>query len=64
MQQTAIEWLEQILKQNCGAEFTELNTQIFDKAKEIERQQKEVDYQSGYLDCYTKLMSERLTREV
>jgi hypothetical protein len=39
MKQTAVEWLEQILKQNCGAEFTELNTQIFDRAKEIEKQQ-------------------------
>jgi len=36
---TAVEWLEQILKQNCGAEFTELNTQIFEQAKEMEKQQ-------------------------
>ena len=35
--ETAIEWLEKILKQNYGAEFTELNKHIFDKAKEIEK---------------------------
>jgi hypothetical protein len=36
----------------------------YSKAKEMEKQQKEVDYQSGYLDCYTKLMSENLTRKI
>jgi hypothetical protein len=37
MGETAVEWIEKKLKQNCGAEFTELNKQIFDKAKEIEK---------------------------
>lgn len=36
---TAVEWLEGILKQSCGSEFTELNKQIFDKAKEMEKEQ-------------------------
>jgi hypothetical protein len=36
---TAVSWLEQILRQNCGAEFIQLNEQIFDKAKEMEKQQ-------------------------
>ena len=39
MKQTAVEWLEQILRQNCGAEFIQLNEQIFDKAKEMEKEQ-------------------------
>ncbi len=38
--------------------------EVIHKAKEMEIQQKEADYRSGYLDCYTKLMSERLTRDV
>ena len=48
MKQTAVEWLEQILKQNCGAEFTELNIQIFDKAKELEKQQIIDTFYEGY----------------
>ena len=36
---TAVSWLEQILRQNCGAEFIQLNEQIFDKAKEMEKEQ-------------------------
>ena len=31
---------------------------------EMEKQEKEVAYQSGYLDCYTKLMNENLTRKI
>jgi hypothetical protein len=58
---TAIEWLveEANLLENNGWIITLIN-----QAKEMEKQQKEVDYQSGYLDCYTKLMSENLTRKI
>jgi hypothetical protein len=58
---TAIEWLveEANLLENNGWIITLIN-----QAKEMEKQQKEVDYQSGYLDCYTKLMNENLTRKI
>ena len=36
---TAVEWLEQILKQHCGKEFTEGYKELFDKAKEMEKDQ-------------------------
>ena len=39
MKTTAVEWLEQILKQHCGKEFTEGYKELFDKAKEMEKQQ-------------------------
>jgi len=45
-------------------EHLEMITSYFKQCKEMETQQKEVDYQSGYLDCFTKLMSERLTRDI
>lgn len=35
---TSVEWLEQILKQHCGKEFTEGYKELFDKAKEMEEQ--------------------------
>ena len=57
---TAVEWLEKI----CNDRGYILMSEYFEQAKEMETQQKEVDYQSGYLDCFTKLMSERLTRDV
>lgn len=36
---TSVEWLENILKQHCGKEFTEGYKELFDKAKEMEKQQ-------------------------
>lgn len=36
---TSVEWLENILKQHCGKEFTEGFKELFDKAKEMEKQQ-------------------------
>ncbi len=45
---TAVEWLEEKLKQNCGSEFTELNKQIFDKAKEMEEKQILDAWKEGY----------------
>jgi len=58
---TAVEWLyEELWKQT---DFS-LPNNLLEQAKEMEKQQKEVDYQSGYLDCYTKLMSENLTRKI
>jgi hypothetical protein len=61
MKKTPVEWLveEANLLENNGWIITLIN-----QAKEMEKQQKEVDYQSGYLDCYTKLMSENLTRKI
>jgi hypothetical protein len=54
MEQTAVSWLEQILRQNCGAEFIQLNEQIFDKAKEMEKEQimqtRQDIYHTGDLD--------------
>ena len=62
MKQTAVEWLEcQYIKHSGN--LLEMGN-VFDEAKEMEKQQKEVDYQSGYLDCYTKLMNENLTRKI
>ena len=57
---TAIEWLYNKMYEHNGR----ITIEEFNQAKEMEKQQKEVDYQSGYLDCYTKLMSERLTRDI
>jgi hypothetical protein len=58
---TAVEWLyEELWKQT---DFS-LPNNLLEQAKEMEKQQKEVAYQSGYLDCYTKLMSENLTRKI
>ena len=66
--QTAIDWLiEQISYKTTTGEVISYHKDITDlvqQAKEIEKQQKEVDYQSGFLDCYRKIMNERLTREV
>jgi hypothetical protein len=68
MKQTTIEWLvEQISYTTTTGEVITYHKDISDllqQAKEMEKQQKEVDYQSGFLDCYTKIMSERLTRDV
>ena len=73
---TAIEWLFEQLTEvdyKCiNKTFLQNNNslagcklrELFEQAKEMEKQQKEVDYQSGFLDCYTKIMNERLTREV
>lgn len=36
MTQKAVHWLEQMMKKHCGEEFTRLNKQWFDKAKQIE----------------------------
>ena len=62
---TAVDWvhdeIEKIWKKDPN--FDEIR-KIIDQAKEMEKQQKEVDYQSGYLDCYTKLTSEKLTRDI
>jgi predicted nucleic acid-binding protein len=64
----AIDWLvEQISYTTTTGEVITYHKDISDllqQAKEMEKQQKEVDYQSGFLDCYTKIMSERLTRDV
>jgi len=58
---TAVEWLyEELWKQT---DFS-LPNNLLEQAKEMEKQQKEVAYQSGYLDCYTKLMNENLTRKI
>ena len=66
--QTAIDWLvEQISYTTTTGEVISYHKDITDliqQAKEMEKQQKEVDYQSGFLDCYTKIMNERLTRDV
>jgi predicted nucleic acid-binding protein len=68
MGQTAIDWLvEQISYKTTTGEVISYHKDISDliqQAKEMEKQQKEVDYQSGFLDCYTKIMNERLTRDV
>lgn len=68
MKQTTIDWLvEQISYTTTTGEVITYHKDISDllqQAKEMEKQQKEVDYQSGFLDCYTKIMSERLTRDV
>lgn len=68
MGQTAIDWLvEQISYKTTTGEVISYHKDITDliqQAKEMEKQQKEVDYQSGFLDCYTKIMNERLTRDV
>ena len=68
MGQTAIDWLvEQISYKTTRGEVISYHKDITDliqQAKEMEKQQKEVDYQSGFLDCYTKIMNERLTRDV
>jgi hypothetical protein len=73
---TAVEWLIEQLTEvdyNCvNKTFLQSDNslaghkmrELFKQAKEMETQQKEVDYQSGYLDCFTKLMSERLTRDI
>jgi predicted nucleic acid-binding protein len=64
----AIDWLvEQISYKTTTGEVITYHKDITDllqQAKEMEKQQKEVDYQSGFLDCYTKIMNERLTRDV
>ncbi len=57
---TAIEWLYNKMYEHNGR----ITIEEFNQAKEMEKQQKEVDYQSGYLDCYSKLMSENLTRKI
>jgi hypothetical protein len=59
---TAVEWLvyELVFEENDNS--SKHNKEVIKKAKEIEKQQKETDYRSGYLDCYTKLMSQKLTR--
>ena len=49
---TAVEFLEKILKQNYGAEFTELNKHIFDKAKEMEKQQLNEAFKTGQESTY------------
>ena len=61
MKKTPVEWLveEANLLENNGWIITLIN-----QAKEMEKQEKEVAYQSGYLDCYTKLMNENLTRKI
>ena len=68
MGQTVIDWLvEQISYTTTIGEVISYHKDITDliqQAKEMEKQQKEVDYQSGFLDCYTKIMNERLTRDV
>lgn len=62
---TAVEWLvEQMIKCELLPKSIHPDNVLFHKAKEMEKQQKEVDYQSGYLDCYAKIMSERLTRDI
>ena len=62
MKQTAVEWLVETFKlTNVDLSHHKL---LIEQAKEMEKQQKEVDYQSGYLDCYTKIMSENLTRDI
>jgi hypothetical protein len=63
MKPTAVQWFFEWMDNNqyfIGNDLLE----AFNQAKEMEIQQKEVDYQSGYLDCYTQIMSERLTRDV
>lgn len=61
---TAVEWLyEQIDNKDMG----EIPMWVYDfcnQALEMEKEQKELDYQSGFLDCYTKLNSEKLTRKI
>ena len=63
--ETAVEWLQSQFENTDDTELVSMNIEVWFKiAKEMEKQQKEVDYQSGYLDCYTKLMSENLTRKI
>jgi hypothetical protein len=73
MKQTAVIFLKKHIEADAIAlyngfmTFTEFMDKLdvyYSKAKEMEKQQKEVAYQSGYLDCYTKLMSENLTRKI
>ena len=70
---TAVDYLKNNIEQDSIAlydgfitftEFMENLDRYYSKAKEMEKQEKEVAYQSGYLDCYTKLMSENLTRDI
>ena len=49
---TAVQWLEQILKQSCGKEFTEGYKQLFDKAKEMEKQQINEAFKTGQESTY------------
>ena len=46
-----VEWLEQILKQHCGKDFTEGYKQLFDKAKEMESKLIEESYSRGFDDA-------------
>ena len=63
--ETAVEWLQSQFENTDDTELVSMNIEVWFKiAKEMEKQQKEVDYQSGYLDCYTKIMSENLTRDI
>jgi hypothetical protein len=47
---TSVEWLMNKYRTQNGV----ITAADYHKAKEIEKKQKKVDYQSGYLDCYTK----------
>jgi hypothetical protein len=63
--QTAVEWLISNLYPTISIRLSDTYIkELTEKAKAMENMQKEIDYQSGYLDCFTKLMNERLTRNV
>jgi hypothetical protein len=59
---TAVEWLVSEIP-SIDWENSYWRNRI-EVAKDMEKQQKDIDYQNGYLDCYAKLMSERLTRDI
>ena len=63
-EKTAVEWLFSRIVEEWEVDCEERDIAILEQAKEIEKQQKDIDYQNGYLDCYAKLMSERLTRDI
>ena len=48
---TAVEYLEKMLKQSCGKEFTEGYKELFDKAKKMEIEQSQ-EYAGFTVECY------------
>jgi hypothetical protein len=65
MKQTVVEWLMEQLHPTISIRLSNAYIkELTEQAIEMQNGQKEIDYQSGYLDCYVKLMNERLTRNV
>ena len=62
MKQTAVEWLEEMLKDNCKEVF---EGNIWEQAKEMEKQQIIDAYASGYIDgvAQNKITAEQYYNE-